>query len=446
MLNSPLQFREAGMRWAESSGESQGESWGDFISRSGRGGLRRIGAFLAKIAVNLWSAAKFAASLLTGRTVAPLFFKLAARNLFHDRLRFAATITGIVFSMVLVTVQMGLFVSFRTMVTTMIDHAGADLWIMPLGTKCFEDPALLDERERFRALSVEGVAEAVPVLVSFAQWHVPSGGTTPVLLIGSDRNELSLQPWNIVAGDPSDLATPDAIAIDRSYFERLGTTGLGDTVEIRDLRAKIRLVTEGIRSFTTTPFVFAPLDRARSYAGIAPNKATYLLVRLQAGADAQTVRTRLNQSLAKAEALTPDAFRNRSRSFWLFGTGAGAALFAGAFLGMIVGVIIVAQTLYASTKEFANEFATLRAIGSSSRYIYTVIVIQALISAAVGFGIAAAIGMIIVKVTADSALPVLIPAGLLAALFFLTVAMCVFSAIAAIVHVMRTDPAVVFTR
>jgi len=381
---------------------------------------------------------------LVGR--APLVFKLAARNLFHDRLRFAATITGIVFSMVLVTVQMGLFVSFRTMVTTMIDHAPADLWIMPLGTRCFEDPTLLDDRERFRALSVPGVAEAVPVLVSFAQWHMPSGGTTPVLLIGSDRNELGLQPWNIVAGNVYDLSVPDAVAVDRSYFERLGTTGLGDTVEIRDLKAKIRLVTQGIRSFTTTPFVFTPIDRARSYASISANKATYLLVRLQAGANAESVRTHLNEALAKAEALTPDAFRSRSRSFWLFGTGAGAALFAGALLGMIVGVVIVAQTLYASTKEFSNEFATLHAIGSSARYIYTVIIIQALLSAAIGFGIATAIGMAIVKATANSALPVLLPDGLMVGLFLLTVAMCVFSAIAAIVHVMRTDPAVVFTR
>jgi putative ABC transport system permease protein len=41
---------------------------------------------------------------------------------------------------------------------------------------------------------------------------------------------------------------------------------------------------------------------------------------------------------------------------------------------------------------------------------------------------------------------VLIPAGLMVSLFVLTVAMCVVSAIAAIVHIMRTDPAVVFTR
>jgi putative ABC transport system permease protein len=428
-------------------------TWGQFISLSRRdwrgslhGGFRRVGNFISATARYLWLAVKLAAAILTGRIIAPLIFKLAARNLFHDRLRFAATITGIVFSMLLVSVQMGLFVSFRTMVTTMIDHAPADLWIMPLGTKCFEDPALLDERERFRALSVPGVAEAAPVLVSFAQWRIPSGGTTPVLLIGSDRNELGLQPWNIVAGNLYDLAIPDAVAVDRSYFERLGTAGFGDTVEIRDLKAKIRLVTQGIRSFTTTPFVFTPLDRARSYAGISANKATYLLVRLQGGANADSVRTQLNESLAKAEALTPDAFRSRSRSFWLFGTGAGAALFAGALLGMIVGIVIVAQTLYASTKEFSNEFATMRAIGSSSRYIYAVIITQALLSAAIGFGIAAAIGMVIVKATADSALPVLMPAGLLVALFLVTVAMCVVSAIAAIVHIMRTDPAVVFTR
>ena len=345
---------------------------GEFISlsrRDLRGGLRRVGRFTAGAAFYIRAAVRLGVAVLAGRFVIPLIFKLAARNLFHDRLRLAATITGIVFSMVLVTVQMGLFVSFRTMVTTMIDHAPADLWIMPLGTKCFEDPALLDERERFRALSVPGVVEAAPVLVSFAQWHIPSGGTTPVLLIGSDRNELGLQPWNIVAGDLYDLAIPDAVAVDRSYFERLGTSGLSDTVEIRDLRAKIRLVTQGIRSFTTTPYVFTPLDRARSYAGISPNKATYLLVRLQAGANAESVRTHLNETLAKAEALTPDAFRSRSRSFWLFGTGAGAALFAGALLGMIVGIVIVAQTLYASTKEFSNEFATLRAIGTVFRVV-----------------------------------------------------------------------------
>ena len=376
----------------------------------------------------------------------PLIIKLAARNLFHDRLRFIATIIGIVFSIVLVTVQLGLFVSFGRMVTTMIEHAAADLWIVPLGTKNFEAPSPMDEIERARALSVEGVTGAVPIVVSFAQWRMANGGTTPVFVIGSDPKIPGLQPWNVVAGKLDALSIPDAVAIDQSYFERLGSKGLGDTAEIRDRRAQVQVVTKGIRSFTTTPFIFTTLDRARIYAGMPRNKATYLLVHVALGADVEDVRNRLGKVLAKAEALTPGQFGARSRAFWLFGTGAGAALFGGALLGVIVGTVIVAQTLYASTKDHINEFATLRAIGSSGRYIYTVIIIQALLSAVIGFCIAAGIGLIIVKATAESALPVFMTPTLTVTLFLLTVAMCVASAITAIVQVVRMDPAMVFTR
>jgi putative ABC transport system permease protein len=375
-----------------------------------------------------------------------LVFKLARRNLFHDRLRFIATIVGVVFSIVLVTVQMGLFLSFDRMVTTMIDHADADLWIVPRGTKCFEDPSLLDERERFRALSVEGVADASPVAIGFAQWRMQSGNTTPIFVVASDVRGNGLHPWNLVAGNLDGLLIPGGVAIDRSYFSRLDSKGLGGIAEIRDQKAEVTAVTNGIRSFTTTPYVFTSLDRGRGYVGMSSNKATYFLVHLARDANAEVVRRRLNAALVDAEVLTPDEFADRSRSFWLFGTGAGAALFAGALLGMIVGTVIVAQTLYSSTKDHINEFATLRAIGSSSSYIYKVILFQAVLSAVIGFTIAAAIGWVIVRATANSALPVVITPMLLVALFLLTVAMCVLSAIAAIVQVMRIDPAVVFTR
>ena len=132
--------------------------------------------------------------------VMSLSFKLSWRNLIHDRLRFVATVVGIVFSIVLVTVQMGLFLSFDRMVTTMIDHASADLWVVPPGTKCFEDPSLVDERERFRALSIDGVAEAQPIVIGFAQWRLPSGGTTPVFIVGSDPRAGGLHAWNLVEG------------------------------------------------------------------------------------------------------------------------------------------------------------------------------------------------------------------------------------------------------
>jgi putative ABC transport system permease protein len=376
----------------------------------------------------------------------PLIFTLAARNLFHDRLRFVATLVGIVFSMILVTVQMGLYLGFGRMVTTMIDHARADLWIMPLGTRCFEDPSSLDDSKRFRALSIKGVAEAVPIVIGFAPWRMPGGGTTPVFIVGSNIRSGGLPPWNLVAGSIDALEIPGAVAVDRSYLERLGISGMGASAEIRDQKVEVRVLTRGIRSFTTTPYLFAPLERARAYTGISSNKDTYILVRVAPNADIETVRSRLKANISDVEVLTPAEFRDRSRSFWLFGTGAGAALFAGALLGIIVGTIIVAQTLYASTKDHLNEFATLRAIGSSGGYIHKVIICQALLSAVIGFCIAAGIGFFIVEKTAETALPIMMTPGLTLGLFVLAVVMCVLSAIGAIAKVMRIDPAMVFTR
>jgi putative ABC transport system permease protein len=375
-----------------------------------------------------------------------LIYRLASRNLLHDRLRFVATVVGIVFSIVLVTVQLGLYLGFGRIVTTMIDHASADLWIMPPGTKCFEDPSTLDERARFQALSINGVAQAAPVVIGYADWRIPAGGTFPIFIVGSDLREGGLLPWNVVEGSVEALAIPGAVAVDRSYFDRLGVDGIGANAEIRGQKVEVRAVTNGIRSFTTTPYVFTTLDRARAFTGIAVNKATYFLVRVAPGADVESVRRRLKANLADVDVLTTAEFRDRSRSFWLFGTGAGFALFAGALLGLIVGTVIVAQTLYSSTKDHINEFATLRAIGSSSLYIHKVIICQALISAAIGFCLAAAIGLMVVAATADTALPIVMTPALTLVLFLLTLVMCVISAVAAIVQVTRIDPVMVFTR
>jgi putative ABC transport system permease protein len=203
-------------------------------------------------------------------------------------------------------------------------------------------------------------------------------------------------------------------------------------------------ITNGIRSFTTTPYVFTTLDRAQSYVATPANKVSYLLVHVASDTDIDNVRRRLLASMSKVEILTPDEFRSRSSAFWLFGTGAGAALFAGALLGAIVGTVIVAQTLYSSTKDHLSEFATLRAIGSSSVYIHKVIICQALLSAVIGFSLAAGIGLIIVKSTAETALPIVMTPELTLGLFLLTVLMCVTSAVAAIVQVLRIDPAAAF--
>ena len=47
---------------------------------------------------------------------------LARRNLFHDKVRFAVTLTGIVFALVLIIIQFGLFLGFTTTTSNNIDR------------------------------------------------------------------------------------------------------------------------------------------------------------------------------------------------------------------------------------------------------------------------------------------------------------------------------------
>ena len=376
-----------------------------------------------------------------------MIFTLAFRNLFYDKMRLAVTLVGILFSIVLVAVQLGLYLGASRMITSNIDHANADLWIMAYGAKSFEDGGLLlTTRERHQALATPGVKDVVPLIVKFSEWRKPSGGSTRVVVVGSDAEDGALKPWDLATGSWEDIKTPNSVAVDRSYLGDLGISGIGDTAQIATGKIRVAALTDGIRSFTQSPYVYTPLARARHLIGAPSDRATFHLVKLNNGADVEEVRNTLLSRLESAEVLTTEEFRDRSLTQWLFRTGAGVALIGGALLGILVGTVIVAQTLYSSTKDHLNEFATLRALGSSSGYIHKVILAQAGMSAVVGYALGMIIALAVTFASKATPLPIVMSPLLALGLFTLTVFMCAISAISAIVKVTKIDPATVFSR
>jgi putative ABC transport system permease protein len=376
-----------------------------------------------------------------------MIFTLALRNLLHDRVRLAVTLVGILFSIVLVAVQLGLYLGSSRMITANIARSNADLFVTTYGAKSFEDGGvLLTDRDRHQALAAAGVQSVVPIVVSFAEWRKPAGGSSRVVLVGSDSEDKGLVPWSLAEGTLEDIKAPDAIAVDRSYLDELGVTGIGDTAQAAMGRVKIRALTEGVRSFTQSPYAYTTLNRARQLLGVGDDRSTFLLVKLAPGADVATVQADLRQRLEGDDVLTKDEFESRSLKQWLFRTGAGLALIGGAILGSLVGTVIVAQTLYSSTKDHIHEFATLRALGSSKGYIHKVILAQAGLSAVMGYLLGMMIALLILYASRNSSLPLVMTPGLAFWLFALTLFMCAISALSAIVKVTKIDPATVFAR
>jgi putative ABC transport system permease protein len=318
---------------------------------------------------------------------------------------------------------------------------------MAYGTKNFEEAQPIRARERYIALSTPGIESAIPLVTAFTDWRKPSGGSTLIVVVGADPENGALTPWNMVEGDVTGLGVRDAVIVDKTYLAELGVKQVGDTAQVGASRVRVTGLTEGIRSFTVTPFVFTTLNRARQLIDMPADNITYVLSKLSPGADLEQVRADLKSRLsADVEVLTRAEFRQRSLNHWLFATGAGVALIGGAVLGLIVGTVIVAQTLYSSTKDHLPEFATLRALGSSSGYINKVILMQAGLSALLGYVLGMAIALLIVYLSEHTALPIIMSPGLAALLFGLTLAMCSISALSAIGKVMRIDPAMVFNK
>ena len=371
---------------------------------------------------------------------------LAFRNLVHDRMRLALTLLGIGISIVLIGAQMGLMLGFSRMISGVLDHAKVDLWVVPAGTAAFDDPALLDMSERYSALAITGVESVTPMVVGFADWKMSNGGTATVILLGSDFKAGTLAPWNISSGTAAQLRAPETVAIDQAYSQSLGVTNIGDVARIEGKVARVAAITTGIRSFTTSPYVFTGLDQAQEYLSIPYGRTTYLAVKLASGADIETVRKRMSARIKRSEVLTTQEFRDRNFDRWMFSTGAGAALLSGILLGLCVGAFIVAQTLYASINDHLSEFATLRAMGSSKGFLRKVIFCQAGLSAVFASMVAAAGVASLVAFTAGSALPIAMTPVLGLLLLILSLLMSFAAAAMTVAKVTRIQPVTVFSR
>jgi putative ABC transport system permease protein len=376
-----------------------------------------------------------------------MILTLAFRNFSHDRLRSGVTIVGIVFAVVLLAVQLGLYVSASRMITGAVDNAVADLWVLPFGTQSFDEGApLLGSAERHQVLAVPGVRAVTPLVVGFSDWRRPDSATSSVVIVGADIETKALLPWSISAGELASLKEPDGVGVDRSYFEELGVDGIGDFGHVEGERARVRLVTDGIRSFTRSPYIFTTTRRARAMFGIGSQASTFLLVRTEQGADVASLKSDIAGRLESAEVLTSAEFRERNIQQWMFNTGAGVALIGGAVLGLIVGTVIVSQTLYSSTKDHLREYATLRALGSPSKYLYKVVMTQAALCAVIGYTLGMIVALLLARASLETAMPIVLTPFLAGSLLVLTVGMSAIAAAAAILKVMEIDPASVFAR
>lgn len=407
---------------------------------------------------------------------------LARKNLLEDVPRFLVAQAGIMFAVSLVTIQTGIFSGFTRSTTQLINNSDADLWVASETLVHVDLTLPIPVTNLIAAQQVPGVARAEALIVRGGIWKHSVGEITPVRIIGFDPKGQLFAPRNIIQGSLSALEQPYTVMVDTTNFNSLNISRVGEKAEVGSLPVKVIGLTQGNRSIAANPFMFTSLESANAYATsgqttslscktqagseeinctnivepdqtttatpkklVASDLITYVLIAAKPGEDLQALKQKLEIALPNTRVYNRRELARKTQRFWQSRTGIGFLLGLGAAVGVIVGVIIVAQILYSSVSDHLQEFGTLKAMGASDWVIYGVIIEQALWMAILGYlpGILLCFG-VGAWTFATQGIVILITPVTAIAVFGLTVLMCVGSAIFAIQKVTKLDPAIVF--
>lgn len=370
---------------------------------------------------------------------------LARKILFHDKLRFTITVAGVAFAVSLVLIQVGLFIGLLDNATITIRRMNADIWITSKNTPNVDFASPMTETLVQRVRSIPGVARADNLIVSFMQISLPNGAREGLMVYAmEDLTQWNL-PWHVTHGDVNDLRRGRFFFLDESATKRFGEFHVGDYREILDQRVKLIGTTREARSFTTTPIAFMNYDLAQQLAHqFYGGRSSYIVVKLAAGVDPQGVIQVLRERLPYNNVYRSEDWANRSRDYWVNSTGIGLNMYLTVFLGCLVGVVVVGQTLYTMTMEHLKEFGTVKTIGGSNADIYKILARQAMIAAIAGFALGAVLSFSMQPIVAKVDLKLIISATLVAAVFVGTVIMCLAAAMISFRKVASIDPALVF--
>ncbi len=368
---------------------------------------------------------------------------IALRTLVADRGKLFTALVGVVFAIVLVSLQGGLFIGLMHKAGLLVDHGEADVWVGHKKMHNVDLPSNIPRRWINEVRAVPGVRRAEPYLIGVSEMSLPGGGYEYCVVVGVEPKHLLGNAWNLTQGRPQSILETDGIFVDECEQAKLENPQLGDLREIGGHRARIVGKTRGITGFLIMPYVFTTIERAAEYLDKPADVCSYYLVQLDSGADLAGVCAAIQKRIPELDAYPRDVYSRITVEYWITRTGLGVTFGASTLLGLLVGLIMVGQTLYAMVLDRLVEFGTLKAIGATDRQAFALLFCQALSMAVAGAFVGLAIVSGIQVFYRSPQAPIIIPWWLSLGSCLLVAAICLMAAVLPYARIRKLDPLMV---
>ncbi|MCL6622234.1 MAG: ABC transporter permease [Syntrophobacterales bacterium] len=369
--------------------------------------------------------------------------RVALRLLLHDRSSTAGSLLGVVAIVFLVGQQLSILFGLLNYMSVLVDHSGADVWITSARLRNADAGDLISGRYLERVMGLPEVQWADPLLLANGLVRTADGSFEAVRLVGLRRPRLTGGPWALAAGEGEALLDLEAVAVDRLDLGKFGNPALQRVTEINGRRVRFGAVSSGARAFQGT-LVFLSLDKVKEAAATPPGRYSAILVGLKPGVDRERALARLRALLPECGVFSTPELSRRTQLYYLTNTGIGGSFGFSTSIAVLIGVVIITLTMYASVLGRTRDFAVMRALGARRRDVAVVVLCQALMVGAVGIFLGFLCLAAILNATRGSDIPSYMPASVPPLLAGITLLVSLLGSLVALRKALQADPASVF--
>ncbi|MBW4677071.1 MAG: ABC transporter permease DevC [Desmonostoc geniculatum HA4340-LM1] len=380
---------------------------------------------------------------------------LAWLNLVHEKTRLVVAIAGVTFAVILVFMNLGFLGALVKTASIFYSNIDAEIYLVSPQTLEISSTKTFPIERIYQSAGIEGVQRAMPLYLGYLQWRNPQNRLSrAIFAFGINPSDpVFLLPELQLPETQAVLLRPDTVLIDRISRPEYGpqTTGLITEARSSGGYRKVKIggqFTMGGGFAADATIIMSDQNFRRFFDPFPLNRVNLGLVKLKDGADKVRVIEQLRQILPKdVEVTIKEEVIAHDRDYWISATSTGFIFKMGVAVSCTVGVVIVYQILYSDVHNHLKQYATLKAMGYRSRYLFSIVIQEAVILAVLGYIPGFAISFILyelLKKASNGGLPIAMDFGRAIFVLLLTVLMCTVSGLISVQKVMTADPAEVF--
>jgi putative ABC transport system permease protein len=377
---------------------------------------------------------------------------IAWKQLIKEKPRLLVAIGGISFANVLIFFQLGLMDGLYDGATQAHHLIDADLVITSSKYKSLASLRAFNRERLYPVTANPQVASVSSIYISTGTWKNPD-----------DRSTKTIQVWGVDPHAPSfkvpelrqhqsQLQLLNRVLFDRGSSPLYGP--IASYLSAGTMEAELNqqvvqvagLFQLGV-SFTADGNV---MTSDSTFLKLFPQRQAHEidlgLVHLRPQANLKLVQQQLKTLLGEQfNVSTVEELRNAEKHYWESQGFIGFIFGLGALVGFVVGIVIVYQILYTDVANHLPEYATLKAMGYTDRFLLILLLQESLILAVCGFipGFLVSVGLYQLTFAA-TLFPVFMKTERAITVLLLTIVMCVTSGAIALQKLRSADPADVF--